>query len=182
MLETVTGFQLSPQQARLWLLQERDAGTAYRSHCLVRLRGDVQPQLLEAAVCTVVRRHEILRTCFRSQPGMFLPIQVVTDHTPELRRLDFSDLCSQEQDTAIEGLFAATDRRRFDDSDDLLLDSTLVTLSPVEHVLLISLPSLCADQKSLEIMVREIMRAYAGDAIVEEPAQYAVVSQWLNDL
>ncbi|HEV8167984.1 MAG TPA: condensation domain-containing protein, partial [Pyrinomonadaceae bacterium] len=97
MLETVAGFQLSPQQERLWLLQERDAGTsAYRAQCVVRLDGALRPQLLEAAVSSVIERHEILRTRFQSQPGMFLPLQVIADHGATLRRLDVAGLPAQE--------------------------------------------------------------------------------------
>ena len=73
MLETVAGFQLSPQQERLWLLQERDAGTsAYRAQCVVRFDGNVAQRLLEAAVSSVIERHEILRTRFQSTAGHVL--------------------------------------------------------------------------------------------------------------
>jgi amino acid adenylation domain-containing protein/non-ribosomal peptide synthase protein (TIGR01720 family)/FkbM family methyltransferase len=177
MLETVAGFQLSPQQERLWLLQERDASKAYRAECVVMLRGELQPQLLEEAVATVVKRHEILRTCLRSRPGMFLPLQVITDCVPSLRRVDLSHLSPQQQQTAIEKLFAAGDPQR-----DALLSVALVKLSPVEHVLLISLPSLYADHESLRQMVREIKCAYGKEVNLDQPAQYKVVSQWFNDV
>src|SRR5205085_8337490 len=127
MLEIVAGYQLSPQQARLWLLQERDAETnAYRAQCVVMLQGDLQPQLLEEAVSTVVQQHEILRTSFRSQPGMFLPLQVITDDVPTLHRIDLTGLPREEQQARIEQLYAAAGRET---------DFILATLKPAEHAL-----------------------------------------------
>jgi amino acid adenylation domain-containing protein/non-ribosomal peptide synthase protein (TIGR01720 family)/FkbM family methyltransferase len=182
MPETVAGFQLSPQQERLWLLQQSDTGAAYRAQCAVVLKGNLHPQLLEEALATVVERHEILRTSFRSQPGMFLPLQVITNRAPELRRIDLSNVPLHEQQTCVEELFASAGRKTSDLERDALLDLALVILSPVEHVLLISVPSLCSDQASLGQLVREIKRAYANEESSELPVQYAVVSQWLNDL
>ena len=175
MLETVAGFQLSPQQERLWLLQERDAGvSAYRAQCVVRVEGALQPQLLEAAVSSVVERHEILRTSFQSQPGMFLPLQVIADRGAMLRRIDLAGLSPREQQARID--------KWLDESNGTLLDVTLATLSAREHVLLISLPALCSDRESLRLMVGEIKRAYANEALLSEPTQYKVVSQWFNDV
>lgn len=175
MLETVAGFQLSPQQERLWLLQERDAGTsAYRAQCIVLLEGALRPQLLEAAVSSVIERHEILRTGFQSQPGMFLPLQVIADHGATLGRLDLAGLPAQEQQARID--------KWLDQSNGAALDVTLAKLSAGEHVLLISLPSLCADRESLRQIVREIKCAYANEALLDDPTQYKVVSQWFNDV
>ncbi|HJP91740.1 MAG TPA: amino acid adenylation domain-containing protein [Pyrinomonadaceae bacterium] len=183
MLETVAGFQLSPQQERLWLLQERDEGTnAYRAQCVVMLQGDLQTQLLEEAISNVVEQHEILRTCFRSQPGMFLPLQVITDATPTLHRVDLTELTREEQQVRVEKLIADAGRKTFGPSSDPLLDFTLITLTPVEHLLLITLPSACADHESLRQIVREVKCAYAKEARVDEPVQYKVVSQWFNDV
>ena len=175
MLEIVAGYQLSPQQERLWLLQERGAETyAYRAQCVVMLQGDLQPQLLEDAVSSVVQQHEILRTSFRSQPGMFLPLQVITDDVFPLHRINLTELPREEQEARIENLCAAAAGRK--------LDFTLITLMPVEHALLITLPAACADHESLRQIVREIKCAYANEVRVDEPVQYKVVSQWFNDV
>ena len=187
MPEIVEGFPFSPQQERLWLLQGSDTSAAYRAQCAVRLQGDVQPQMLEAALSSVVERHEILRTIFRSLPGLFLPLQVITANSaPSLRRIDISDLPSSQQQARIEELFAEAGRKTFDLERDALLDLALITLSPIEHVLLITLPALCSDKASLGQMVRAISRAYANTPEHEESPeslmQYVVVSQWLNEL
>jgi amino acid adenylation domain-containing protein/non-ribosomal peptide synthase protein (TIGR01720 family)/FkbM family methyltransferase len=187
MSEIVAGFPFSPQQERVWWLQGSDTGTAYRAQCAVRLQGDLQPQMLEAALSSVVERHEILRTVFRSLPGMFLPLQVITaSSAPSLRRIDVSNLPSPQQQARIEELFAAAGRKTFDLERDALLDLALVTRSPGEHVLLITLPALCSDKASLGQLVQEISRAYANTSEHEEspesPMQYVVVSQWLNEL
>src|SRR5215510_7756218 len=83
---TIEGFRLSPQQARLWLLQQDAQYPPYNSECCVLIKGPLDAQLLEAALNQVVRRHEILRTTFRRLPAMTLPLQVISENGQVMMR------------------------------------------------------------------------------------------------
>ncbi|HEV2961301.1 MAG TPA: AMP-binding protein, partial [Candidatus Angelobacter sp.] len=75
----LSGYQLSPHQERLYRLGRNDTISAFRAQCTVQLRGAFSRSRLEAALHTVVRRHEILRTSFHRVPGVSFPVQVIAD-------------------------------------------------------------------------------------------------------
>ncbi|HYO99701.1 MAG TPA: hypothetical protein VER76_05885 [Pyrinomonadaceae bacterium] len=49
------GFAISPQQQRLWRLQQD--GSNYTSGCAIVLEGRVEPDALKAALRRIVLRH-----------------------------------------------------------------------------------------------------------------------------
>jgi amino acid adenylation domain-containing protein len=181
----VEGYRLSPQQKRLWMLQQSEPGTPYCAQCKVHLDGPLDPVVLKDAVQSAVDRHEILHTTFYRQPGAKTPVQVIAErgvvswHEVSLAHFDL-----QEQE--VEEFYRADRDRSFDFTGDSLLRVTLVVLAPDRHVLLLSLPALCADACGLENLAREIALSYAasseGRSRYEEVAQYLPFSEWQNEL
>ncbi len=179
------GFRLSPQQKRLWLLQQD--GLAYKAQCAVLLEGNLKSEALKEALQKVVDRHEILRTSFQRLPGMKIPFQVIAgSSTPSWDSADLSDRELQKQESKIEELLQEERRRPFDFEREPPLRLSLLTLSARKHVLLLSLPSLCADAWTLKTLVEEISRFYAaymqGEELLDGPLQYADFSEWQNEL
>src|SRR6185295_4118831 len=76
----IEGFRLSPQQKRLWLLQESD-GT-YHTHSAFLAEGPLDCVRLRQGFERAVSRHEVFRTIFHRLAGMEVPIQVVLDELP----------------------------------------------------------------------------------------------------
>src|SRR4030095_9606033 len=72
------GFRLSPQQERLWILQQ-GGSLPYRAQCAVLIQGDFNTALFQTALQAVIVRHEILRTTFRFVAGMITPLQVINN-------------------------------------------------------------------------------------------------------
>src|SRR5690348_14764733 len=90
--KVIEGFQLSPQQAHLWSLQQNADECGFRAQCVIALEGLLDSQALEAALNKIISRHEILRTAFRRLPGMSLPLQVISnDVLPLLPQYDLSN-------------------------------------------------------------------------------------------
>jgi amino acid adenylation domain-containing protein/non-ribosomal peptide synthase protein (TIGR01720 family) len=62
---------------------------------------------------------------------------------------------------------------------------TLLTLSPVKRLLLVTLPSLCGDARTLVNLSRDVQRCYAAGVqaaeIADEPLQYADYGEWLAE-
>jgi amino acid adenylation domain-containing protein len=184
---TIEGFRLSPQQARLWLLQQGTQKLPYYAQCAVLILGNLDPQLLEAALAEVVQRHEILRTTFHCLPAMTLPLQVISQGSRvSVRDYDLNGWKSQAQEGRIEALLGEASRIPFDFERGPLLQTALVELSPEKHSLLLRLPALCADRASLENLVREISLCYAAGLgereLSEETIQYADLAEWQNEL
>ena len=61
---------LSFSQQRLWFLEQVHPGSSINHISMgVRVRGPVNPEMLERSVQEIIRRHEILRTRFGSERG-----------------------------------------------------------------------------------------------------------------
>ncbi len=183
--QTLEGFRLSPQQKHLWLLQQNSS--AYCAECAIVVEGKLNQQILKSALQQVVNRHEILRTTFHRQPGIKIPIQVIADRiTPLWRNFNLSNLDLKEQEAKIEELFQSERNSIFNYDRDPLLRASLLTRSVHQHILLITLPSLCADNWTLKNLVREISRTYGaysnGEELSDEPIQYIQFSEWQNEL
>ncbi|MGE0127972.1 MAG: amino acid adenylation domain-containing protein [Blastocatellales bacterium] len=183
------GFRLSPQQRRAWLLQQ--ASSAYHAQSALLLEGDLKPEVLKEAMHRVIRRHEILRTTFQCLPGMKLPVQVVAEETaPSPISLQInSDLVDRrplELEERIEGLFREDRSHPFDFGQGQLLRASLLKLTADRHVLFISLPSICADSRTLKNLALEISRSYDAclndEESLDEPMQYLQFSEWQNEL
>jgi amino acid adenylation domain-containing protein/non-ribosomal peptide synthase protein (TIGR01720 family) len=185
--KVIEGFHLSPQQAHLWLLQQGGDERAYRAQGVITIEGLLDAPALEAALRRVIGRHEILRTAFRRLPGMFLPLQVITDNSlPHLQQYDLSDMQLSEQSACIDSLLHEMSRLPIALEEGLPLHLRLVKTAPDRHGLLISLPALCMDTTGLKNLLYEIARSSAerpGDEeLAYEPMQYADFSDWQNEI
>jgi amino acid adenylation domain-containing protein len=182
--DNIEGYRLSPQQERLWSLQQD--GAAYCAQCTVVLEGALEVASLAASLRRVVARHEILRTNFRRAPGLKVPLQVLTeDVEPVLAALNLSGLSAAEQAASVERLARAERGRSFDLASGCLLHCALVRLSSRRHMLLISLPALCADAATLRNLTLEIAACYSAVEATddtEETIQYAQFSAWQHEL
>jgi amino acid adenylation domain-containing protein len=156
--EITSGFRLSPQQTHLWTLQHERTKMPERAHCLITIEGELNVEVLRRAVEVVAQRHDALRLTFQRLPGMTIPLQVL----------------SESQD-----VWSPVDQPE-------TLHASLTVLSPVRHQLLLTVPALCADDRSLQNLAREIGVAYETCLEEREPAddplQYLTASEWLNEL
>ncbi|HEY9401291.1 MAG TPA: amino acid adenylation domain-containing protein, partial [Pyrinomonadaceae bacterium] len=183
--EIIEGFILSPQQKSLWF-DQRDS-QQFRARCAVLVEGQLETEVLKDAVRLVVNRHEILRTTFQRRPGMTQPFQVIAaEGEKSWQERDLSELSLADQHARIEQLFSAESAREFDLEHGPLVSFSLLTLNERRHVLLINLPALCADDRTLQNITAEIGDAYAsicGGAELEEVSlQYADFAIWQNEL
>lgn len=67
-------------------------------------------------------------------------------------------------------------------SDKPQLSLTLTKRSEDSHLLVLSLPSLCADSATLTNLTAELSRAYASALEQDEPIQYADFAEWQHEL
>lgn len=183
MQEQIQGFQLSPQQKRLWLLQPNSK--SYNCVSRVNLVGNLHLEILKQALLKVINRHEILRTTFYCPKGFKVPIQVIQENS--FYSLTEHNLSNPESlAVELDNLFHLAIQHNFDWKQGSLLQLQLVAMPSNQHVLLISLPSLCGDVGTLNNFVQELSRAYAaclqGEEITDEPLQYADIAQWQNEI
>ncbi len=181
--ESIYGFQLSPQQKHLWLLQQDKHSLAYRSFGIVEIIGSLNIEALKIALKNVVKRHQILSTSFRCLPGMNIPLQVIENGGNFLiEEYDFRAMKSEEQNNAVELLMVSAKQQIFDLETSSSLQMFLATLSASKCLLLLNLSAFYADATSLNNLVAEVSRAYTGHLHDDEPVQYIIFSDWQNEL
>jgi amino acid adenylation domain-containing protein/FkbM family methyltransferase len=181
--QAIEGFKLSPQQRRIWLLQQESP--AYRVQCAILLAGPLLVDHLKEAVQMVVRRHDILRTTFQYLPGIKIPFQsIANSDTAAWREIEWINFSSSEQDAKFEDLFQSEKSRPFDWQQGPF-SSTLIAFSADKHILLVGLPALCIDEWTLNELVGEISCSYDSrvkDLKLPEVPQYIQYSEWQNTL
>ena len=172
---------LSPAQRRLWFQIRLEGPTANVTVPFVlRLRGHLDREALEAALGDVFERHESLRTVFAERDGV--PCQVVlppTEARPALPVEHVDDLDAT--------LWRAT-RDPFDLTTDLPLRARLFAVAEDDHVLHLAMNHIAFDGWSLVPLGGDLHAAYAarlagrGPDWSPLPVQYADYTLWQRDL
>ncbi|WP_009631335.1 non-ribosomal peptide synthetase [Synechocystis sp. PCC 7509] len=176
MLTDLRGFRLSPQQKQLWFWQKES--NAYVAQVVIEITGNLNSQALQATIQEVTINHEILRTAFRQIAGMKTPIMVVEDNCLiswqefDLQSSSIELICQQERE------------KSFDLEQVPLLFASLVKVLASKHILLITMPSLCADSETLNNLFIEICDRYAYNSpnSSQEIVQYTQFCEWQNQL
>ena len=128
-------FPLSYSQQMFWLLEQQNPGTGiYNTARIFRMRGKVDPAVLESSLNEVRRRHEILRVRFiHSETG---PVQVVEALAPlPLPLTDLSGLEPGARDKAALTLTREIITEPFSLTTGPLLRTRLVRLETEEYLL-----------------------------------------------
>ncbi len=188
-ITSIKGFHLSMQQARLWLLQSAHS-QIYHAQCAIQIAGMLDIGALLQTVQWLVDRHSVLRTTFFQVPGMDVPVQIINEHVEaDWVLVDLEHLCSETQELQWQSCFSMMQHEHFDLAQSPLLRMRILRLSADKHVLLMSLPALCADDRTLSLFVTELSQAYllasrAPSSVeeVEDPLQYIDVAAWQDEL
>ena len=176
--------ELSFAQQRLWFLDRLEPeSAAYTLFTGVRLRGRLDADALEQSLQALVRRHEALRTAFPVADGR--PRAVVrADGDVRLRRVESYELSAAAWSAQVEREAAREAARPFVLADGPLLRATLLSRSDDEHVFLLAMHHIVADEWSMGILMRELAELYAAAVEAraprwpELPIQYADFARW----
>jgi amino acid adenylation domain-containing protein len=180
--QTVAGFRLSSQQERTWS-QQAGVMAPFWAECELDVSGALDPAKLQGAIRAVVARHEILRTGFHLQTGVTVPFQIIRGE-PSFgwSAADLSGLEPAAQRTKLISLISEPNPA-FDLEKGPALHVVLAKVAPERHTLVLSLPALCADRRTLANLVDEIAAIYATGAVTEEETlQYADVAEWQQEM
>ncbi len=183
--QAISGFQLAPQQKRLWHLHKKN-GSAFCSQSSILIEGNLQPEIVRTATEQVVNHHDILKTNFYRPPGVRTPVMVIEDRNSfNWEYLDLSAFSEKDISSKAKELLWQ-ERQEYQTLSQVLLRLYLIKLSDTQHILIISLPALCADTRTIKNLVNQISQAYAqcsqGKAFSKEYVQYVQFSEWQNQL
>jgi amino acid adenylation domain-containing protein len=183
--ETREGFRLSPQQRRLWSLQWDYQ--SYLTQGAILIEGDLCSDALRSALERAFQRHEIFRTTFQTLPGINFPIQIIDDAVSlDYAETDLSFLPVEAEGYFIKQHVREEKARVFDFERGPLSRCCLFKLAPDRHVLIVTLPALCADLVTLHTLTSELSSCYGAlmgqHEALEEPTQYADLAEWQSEI
>lgn len=178
---------LSYAQERLWLLHEMAPDSpVYNIPVTIHFQGVLDLSALERSIAGLIRRHEVLRTTFRTRAGepfsvvgsvaaVSLPLTDLREYPSEVREQRFLHLAAEALGTP------------FDLATGPLIRGVLFSFTDHDHRLHLVLHHIIADGWSLEIIVREIRGGYAAEVAGQSPPpdppiQYADFALWQRRL
>jgi amino acid adenylation domain-containing protein len=177
---------LSFAQQRLWFLNQLVTGSANNIYLAIRLKGLPNIKALEESLNEIIRRHEALRTTFRSNGGR--PVQVIAENMLlEMPLIDLSGQPRAEREVEAERLTREEAMRRFDLVKGPLFNAALIRLSEEEHILLLTMHHIVSDGWSMGVFTAELAALYKaycnGEAspLPELPIQYADFAHWQRE-
>ena len=179
------GFRLSPQQRQIWMSQQAAPSRPLRAVGAFIVSGKLDADRLQQALKTAVERHEILRTTFQRPAGIKIPFQIVSESTDIFwQSIDLKNVAEHEQQQTVADLFSAECNQPVTLEVGPILRCHLAELSASRATLILSLPALCADSKTLTNLLTETFRSYeSADAVAaEELVQYADFAEWQNQV
>jgi len=122
---------LSFDQERLWLISQFEKSSPlYNESVAMRLRGNLDLAEFQAAIHTVVNRHDVLRASFPLQEGR--PVQVVAPAgtcNVRVNVVDFEAASPADDQPPLRDLLTRLARRPFDLETGPLVRATLVRIS-----------------------------------------------------
>ena len=180
--DNASALAASYAQRRLWTLWQLDReSAAYNQAGVLHLQGELDEAALQAALHSLVARHEILRTRFAEVDGELS--QVI--QAPVAQAWPVLDLRAMaDPDAALATALQDAAGQAFDLYQGPLLQFTLVRLGEQRHALLLALHHIVSDGWSMQILLGELAQGYAaylqGQApqLADLPVQYADYALW----
>ncbi|WP_409055753.1 amino acid adenylation domain-containing protein [Streptomyces sp. SYP-A7185] len=171
---------LTAGQFRTWLMSRLDerAGTD-RIPVALRLDGELDWDALRAALGDVAARHEILRTTFGGTRGGAMAQRVL-----DAAAARPAPSVVRAAEAQLPDLLADRAGQAFDLGQEAPWTQTLFRLADGDHVLLLVVHRIAADETSLDVLVRDLATAYGArrEGRVPEraplPLQFADYALW----
>ncbi|HWK05312.1 MAG TPA: amino acid adenylation domain-containing protein, partial [Puia sp.] len=153
-------YPLSFSQERLWFLSQLDEeSTAYLVPRAIRIKGELELNLIEGTFREIIRKHEILRTVFPVVEG--IPYQRIFSTSDfGISRVYLSDLIGEQQKMAVDDYIRRQSRQKFNLEQGPLLRVSILQLSAQEHILILCEHHLILDGWTQGILLREFIQIY----------------------
>ncbi|MBD3557353.1 amino acid adenylation domain-containing protein [Planktothrix sp. FACHB-1355] len=178
---------LSFSQRRFWFFEKFENRNALNNILLpVLIKGKLEIEIFEKSLNHVIKRHEILRTCFPVIEDE--PLQLIV---PELNfvfeKVDLSREHEQERDEEINKIIYQQAVVPFDLEKTPLLAGKIIVKNSDEHVILLTLHHIIFDGYSSALLINEVSTVYNSLLRDTEPVlpglqlQYGDYARWQQD-
>ncbi|HZI14651.1 MAG TPA: amino acid adenylation domain-containing protein, partial [Myxococcus sp.] len=152
-------FPLSENQWSMWFLHQlAPQSPSYNVALALRVRGVVDPVLLERCLDRLAERHPILRTTYETHEEK--PVQRVHARLPLVLTRHAAPGLTEE---GLDEQLRASYLRPFDLERGPVWRADLFTRAPTEHVLLLVIHHIATDLWSMGMMMDELQHLYRGE-------------------
>ena len=161
--ELLKVLPLSFNQRSIWSIEKNNCGSSnFNMSRVIRLSGTLDVEVLNNSICTIIERHESLRTCFAV--GEDGEAYQVVQATPDIKLVaqNLSMLEVEEKEQTAARIINEEASKSFDLSADLLLRGRLLKLATEEHLLLLTTHHISSDDLSMSILFTEISTLYSA--------------------
>ena len=187
-VRTETGpVPLSFVQERFWFMSQLDPNSpAYNMYNAIHLRGRLNSAILRESIRSLIHRHQILRTQFVTEMGR--PYQVIVpDIDFEIPVIDLPSVSPPEKESQVQARIKAEIQRPFDLSECPLFRVLLLKQADDDHILVLTIHHIIADEWSNELFWRELSALYRAlssgqtPSLPDLPVQYADFALWQKE-
>ncbi|WP_049579349.1 non-ribosomal peptide synthetase, partial [Streptomyces sp. SBT349] len=149
---------LTQNQKALWFLKQLNPeGFAYNIGGAVEVRAPLDPELMFAAMGTLVARHPMLRASFALQDGQ--PVQRIGESAlPDVGLFDVQDLEWDE----VHAMIVTEYRRPYDLERDPLIRLRLFRRAPDRWIIMKAVHHIISDAVSTFTFIEELLALYEG--------------------
>jgi amino acid adenylation domain-containing protein len=160
---------LSLAQQRQWLLEKLAPGDAANSlWAAYRIGGPLDTRALKQSLSEIMQRHETLHTTFIASEGQAVPV-LSAQTAATLPIIDLQELSPADREAEARRWAAEEAQRPFDLAQGPPIRAALLSLSPQEHVFVLTVHRIAADSESVDVLRHELGMLY-GAATEGEPS------------
>jgi non-ribosomal peptide synthetase component F/thioesterase domain-containing protein len=185
--EDAYAFDLTLEQQPFWLLDQLLPGNpALNMQMALRLQGPFDLAILERSLNELIRRHEILRTTFRTIAGRAMQL-VHASLVVTVPVVDMPAGGQADREWMTQQMLRGEALRPFNLLSGPLVRAAVLRLAPDQHLLTITMPHIVCDGWSNGILMRELTALYAAystgqpSPLPELSIQYADFACWQNE-
>ncbi|ACK67643.1 amino acid adenylation domain protein [Rippkaea orientalis PCC 8801] len=178
---------LSFAQQRLWFLDQLEGENAtYNIPGALKLEGSLKIEALEKSLNQIIKRHESLRTRFKTVNGEAVQI-IDPEGQINLKMITLESLDESEKKSQTQSLIKQEAEKPFNLSQDRLIRASLIKLGSESHILLITMHHIISDGWSMGVFVQELTSCYSGYGQGKETQlkplsiQYADFAVWQRE-
>ncbi|MCR8843450.1 amino acid adenylation domain-containing protein [Paenibacillus sp. SC116] len=163
-------YPVTSSQKRMYILQQFEGNkVTYNLSGMLKLEGPLNKQKLNEVFCTLIERHEALRTSFvETEEGLMQRIEKDVKFSIEDLMADEAQL----EDTVKPFI------QPFDLRQAPLIRVGLIPLSEQRHELLLDIHHIIADGVSVQTLLDEFAALYDGRELPEHHVQYKDYALW----
>ncbi|HLK58301.1 MAG TPA: amino acid adenylation domain-containing protein [Chthonomonadaceae bacterium] len=178
---------LSFAQERLWFMDQLHSGSSlFNLPMALRLHGKLDVEALRRALVTLQQRHEALRTVFAVHQGQ--PVQVIQEgEVAPLTIEEIEPLSEERKEEVIAQRVLAEAQHPFDLVKGPVYRCYLLRLGAKEHVMVLTLHHIAADDTTTAVFMRELSALYRAEitgqpvTLPQLPVQYADYAVWQRE-